>query len=84
MRVRGIFLGYKLGTFRKRKGYKLVRYTSETVVLHSRNTSEMVVLLRMQIRIGYRNRQKNSTILTKEIPTGKNRQKFLFVLIISH
>ena len=71
MRVRGMFLGYKLGTFRKRKGYKLVRYTSETVVFDDRNTSEMMVLLRMQMRIGYRNGQKNSTILTRRIFTEK-------------
>jgi hypothetical protein len=51
--------------------WRVVVWQMESTILGGRSTSEMVVLLRMQMRIGYRNRQKNSTILTREIPTGK-------------
>ena len=51
--------------------WRVVVWQMESTTLDGRNTSEMVVLLRMQMRIGYKNRQKNSIILTREIPTGK-------------
>ena len=48
-----------------------MREEKESTALDGRNTSEMMVLLRMQMRIGYRNGQKNSTILTRRIFTEK-------------